>query len=68
MLVRLLYVSQPVGPITTTTTTLILEKSSAYNKKRKYHGCFMPRLRLVVASLGRREISSQFALRSHHGR
>ena len=38
MLVRLLYVSQPVGPITTTTTTLILEKSSAYNKKENITG------------------------------
>jgi hypothetical protein len=33
MLVRLLYVSQSVGPITTTVTTSILEKSSANNKK-----------------------------------
>ena len=38
MLVRLLYVSQPVGPITTTTTTLILEKSAAYNKKGNITG------------------------------
>ena len=38
MLVRLLYVSQPVGPITTTTTTLILEKSTAYNKKENITG------------------------------
>ena len=38
MLVRLLYVSQPVGPITTTTTTLILEKSSAHNKKENITG------------------------------
>jgi hypothetical protein len=34
MLVRLLYVSQPVGPITTTVTTLILEQSNIYNKKK----------------------------------
>ena len=34
MLVRLLYVSQPVGPITTTITTLILEKSDSHNKKQ----------------------------------
>ena len=33
MLVRLLYVSHAVGPITTTVTTSILEKSSANNKK-----------------------------------
>ena len=38
MLVRLLYVSQPVGPITTTTTTLILEKSAAYNKRENITG------------------------------
>ena len=38
MLVRLLYVSQPVGPITTTMTTLILEKSTAYNKKENITG------------------------------
>ena len=33
MLVRLLYVSQPVGPVNTTVTTQILEKSNIYNKK-----------------------------------
>jgi len=33
MLVRLLYVSQSVGPVTTTVTTSILEKSSTNNKK-----------------------------------
>ena len=38
MLVRLLYVSQPVGPITTTTTTLILEKSAAHNKNENITG------------------------------
>ena len=38
MLVRLLYVSQPVGPVTTTMTTLILEKSAAYNKKENITG------------------------------
>ena len=38
MLVSLLYVSQPVGPITTTMTTLILEKSTAYNKKENITG------------------------------
>jgi len=38
MLVRLLYVSQPVGPITTTMTTLILEKSDANNKKQDITG------------------------------
>ena len=38
MLVRLLYVIQPVGPITTTMTTLILEKSDSNNKKEKITG------------------------------
>ncbi len=38
MLVRLLYVSQPVGPITTTMTTLILEKSNSHNKKENITG------------------------------
>jgi len=38
MLVRLLYVSQPVGPVTTTMTTLILEKSAAYNNKKNITG------------------------------
>jgi len=38
MLVRLLYVSQPVGPVTTTVTTQILEKSNFYNKKENITG------------------------------
>ena len=38
MLVRLLYVSQPVGPITATVTTLILEQSNIYNKKENITG------------------------------
>ena len=38
MLVRLLYVSQPIGPITTTMTTSILEKSSVYNKVQNITG------------------------------
>ena len=38
MLVRLLYVSQPVGPVTTTVTTLILEQSNSYNKKENITG------------------------------
>ena len=38
MLVRLLYVSQPVGPVTTTVTTQILEKSNIYNKKENITG------------------------------
>ena len=38
MLVRLLYVSQPVGPVTTTMTSLILEKSKSYNKRENITG------------------------------
>jgi hypothetical protein len=38
MLVRLLYVSQSVGPITTTVTTSILEKSKANNRKNNITG------------------------------
>jgi len=38
MLVRLLYVSQPVGPVTTTVTTQILEKSNIYNKRENITG------------------------------
>jgi len=38
MLVRLLYVSQSVGPITTTVTASILEKSKGNNKKHNITG------------------------------
>ena len=38
MLVRLLYVSQPVGPVTTTVTTSILEKSNINNKSKNITG------------------------------
>jgi hypothetical protein len=38
MLVRLLYVSQPVGPVTTTVTTSILEKSNTYNREKNITG------------------------------
>jgi hypothetical protein len=38
MLVRLLYVSKPVGPITTYVTTSILEASSVNNKKSDITG------------------------------
>ena len=38
MLVRLLYVSQPVGPVTTTVTTSILEKSNVNNKRENITG------------------------------
>ncbi len=38
MLVRLLYVSQPVGPVTTTVTAQILENSNIYNKRENITG------------------------------
>ena len=38
MLVRLLYVSQPVGPITTAVTSSILSLSSQFNKQEKITG------------------------------
>jgi len=38
MLIRLLYVSQPVGPVTTTVTTTILERSNLNNKKAEITG------------------------------
>lgn len=38
MLLRLLYVSQPVGPVATTVTTQILEKSNIYNKRENITG------------------------------
>jgi hypothetical protein len=38
MLVRLLYVSQPVGPVTTTITTSNLEKSKINNKRENITG------------------------------
>jgi len=38
MLVRLLYVSQPVGPVTTTVTTSVLERSNTNNKKQNITG------------------------------
>ena len=38
MLVTLLYVSQPVGPVTTTMTSLILEISKSYNKRENITG------------------------------
>ena len=66
MLVRLLYVSQSVGPITTTVTASILEKSNANNKEQNITG-LMPRLRLMDASVGRRKSQSKYSVRSHHG-
>ena len=38
MLVRLIYVSRPVGPITTTVTASILEKSNTNNKNANITG------------------------------
>ena len=38
MLVRLLYVSQPVGPITTAITSSLLALSSQYNKQENITG------------------------------
>ena len=38
MLVRLLYVSQPIGPVTTTVTSLILEQSHTNNKRENITG------------------------------
>ena len=38
MLVRLLYVSQPVGPVTTTVTAQILENSNIFNKRENITG------------------------------
>ena len=38
MLVRLLYVSQPVGPVTTAVTSSLLSLSSLYNKQANISG------------------------------
>jgi hypothetical protein len=38
MLVRLLYVSQPVGPVTTAVTSSLLSLSSRYNKQANISG------------------------------
>ena len=72
MLVRLLYVSQPVGPITTTMTTLILEKSTAYNKKENITGvlCQGSGLLLQVLEGERSQVNLLYARimsdRNHH--
>ena len=72
MLVRLLYVSQPVGPITTTMTTLILEKSDANNKKENITGVLCQGSGLWMQVLeGERSIinllySKIMADRNHH--
>ena len=72
MLVRLLYVSQPVGPVTTTMTTLILEKSNAYNKKENITGvlCQGSGLWLQVLEGERSQVNLLYARimsdRNHH--
>ena len=72
MLVRLLYVSQPVGPVTTTMTTLILEKSTAYNKKQNITGvlCQGSGLWLQVLEGERSQVNLLYARimsdRNHH--
>jgi hypothetical protein len=72
MLVRLLYVSQPVGPVTTTVTTSILEKSSIYNKKENITGvlCQGSGLWLQVLEGERHQVNVLYsrimASRDHH--
>ena len=72
MLVRLLYVSQPVGPITTTMTTLILEKSATHNKKENITGvlCQGSGLWLQVLEGERSQVNLLYARimsdRNHH--
>lgn len=72
MLVRLLYVSQPVGPITTTVTTSILEKSSIYNNKENITGvlCQGSGLWMQVLEGERHQINVLYsrimASRKHH--
>ncbi|WP_353141840.1 BLUF domain-containing protein [Limnohabitans sp.] len=72
MLVRLLYVSQPVGPVTTTVTTSILEKSSIYNKRENITGvlCQGSGLWLQVLEGERHQVNVLYsrimASRDHH--
>jgi len=72
MLVRLLYVSQPVGPVTTTVTTSILEKSNIYNKSKNITGvlCQGSGLWLQVLEGERHEVNILYsrimASRHHH--
>jgi Sensors of blue-light using FAD len=72
MLVRLLYVSQPVGPVTTTVTTSILEKSSIYNKRENITGvlCQGSGLWLQVLEGERHQVNVLYsrimANRDHH--
>lgn len=72
MLVRLLYVSRSVGPITTTVTTSILEKSNIYNKKENITGllCQGTGLWLQVLEGERHQVNVLYsrimASRHHH--
>ena len=72
MLVRLLYVSQSVGPITTTITTSILEKSSIYNKGENITGilCQGSGLWMQVLEGERHQVNALYARimasRHHH--
>ena len=72
MLVRLLYVSQPVGPVTTTVTTSILEKSNIYNKRENITGvlCQGSGLWLQVLEGERHQVNVLYsrimANRQHH--
>jgi len=63
MLVRLLYVSKPVGPITTYVTTSILEASSVNNKKTDITGvlCQGSGIYLQVIEGQRSDISALFS-------
>lgn len=63
MLVRLLYLSKPVGPVTTTVTTLILEKSHANNKKANITGvlCQGPSVWIQALEGERSQVNSLFA-------
>ena len=63
MLVRLLYVSKPVGPITTYVTSSILETSSVNNKKTDITGvlCQGSGIYLQVIEGQRSDISALFS-------
>lgn len=63
MLVQLLYLSKPVGPVTTTVTTLILEKSHANNKKANITGvlCQGPGVWIQALEGERSQVNSLFA-------
>ena len=63
MLIRLLYVSQPVGPVTTTVTTAILDCSNLNNKKADITGvlCLGSGLYMQVLEGERSEVNALFA-------